>query len=46
MVLKEEETWRDQGDGPDGEEVVQPPLRTVELRFDQYRGPLLTDVTS
>ena len=29
-----------------GEQVVQPPVRTVELRFDQYREPLLADVTS
>ena len=29
-----------------GEQAVQPPVRTVELRFDQYREPLLADVTS
>ena len=29
-----------------GEQVIQPPVRTVELRFDQYREPLLVDVTS
>ena len=29
-----------------GEQVVQPQVRTVELRFDQYREPFLADVTS
>ena len=29
-----------------GEQVVQPPVTTVELRFDQYREPFLADVTS
>ena len=29
-----------------GEHVVQPHVRTVELRFDQYREPFLADVTS
>ena len=29
-----------------GEQVVQPPVRRVELRFDQYREPFLADVTS
>ena len=29
-----------------GEQTAQPQVRTVELRFDQYREPLLTDVTS
>ena len=29
-----------------GEQAVQPPVRTVELLFDQYREPFLADVTS
>ena len=29
-----------------GGQVVQPPVRTVELRFDQYREPFLADVTT
>ena len=29
-----------------GEQAVQPPVRTVELQFDQYREPFLADVTS
>ena len=29
-----------------GEQVVQPPVTTVELRFDQYREPFLADVTN
>ena len=29
-----------------GEQVVQPQVRTVELRFDQYREPFLADVTN
>ena len=29
-----------------GEHVVQTQVRTVELRFDQYREPFLADVTS